>query len=214
MAKPAPLASAKSWHEAFDEQGRWPLRRWVERVWLKLGGPPVWITTARYKMPRPISISWKPAIRRGPADFERFENRVADLFAQPENPAGAGLQVMTIHKAKGLEFDTVILPGLGRHSKLEDKPLILFHEWREGGQFRMPDGAHRRNPRRTRRPLPVFTRHRQAERQMGARTPTLRRRHARQETASSHGARPLDRTGEPEPASDSMLRDLWPALSS
>ena len=38
---------------------------------------------------------------------------------------------MTIHKAKGLEFDTVIVPGLGRHSKLDDKPLVLFHEWRE-----------------------------------------------------------------------------------
>ncbi len=25
--------------EAFAEQGRWPLRRWVERVWMRLGGP-------------------------------------------------------------------------------------------------------------------------------------------------------------------------------
>ena len=49
-------------------------------------------------------------------DFDRFRKRVADLFAQPENPVGAGLHVMTIHKAKGLEFDTVIVPGLGRRS--------------------------------------------------------------------------------------------------
>ena len=42
---------------------------------------------------------------------------------------------MTIHKAKGLEFDTVIVPGLGRHSKPEDKPLVLFHEWRQGDDF-------------------------------------------------------------------------------
>src|SRR5205823_3419366 len=25
--------------DAFAEQGHWPLRRWVERVWIKLGGP-------------------------------------------------------------------------------------------------------------------------------------------------------------------------------
>ena len=36
------------------------------------------------------------------------------LFAQPDANAGQRLQLMTIHKAKGLEFDTVILPGLGR----------------------------------------------------------------------------------------------------
>ena len=69
-------------------------------------------------MPRPISISWKPRNRaRTCAISTASQNRVAELYAQPENPAGAGLHVMTIHKAKGLEFDTVIVPGLGRHSE-------------------------------------------------------------------------------------------------
>ena len=143
--------------EAFAEQGRWPLRRWVERVWMKLGGPAcLERAKARCKMPRPISISSKPSNpARTCAISSASQNRVADLFAQPENPAGAGLQVMTIHKAKGLEFDTVIVPGLGRHSKPDDKPLVLFHEWREDDRLRMPDGADRRNARRTRRALPV-----------------------------------------------------------
>ena len=47
------------------------------------------------------------------ADFEWFREQVNALFAQPDDSAGDRLQLMTIHKAKGLEFDSVILPGLG-----------------------------------------------------------------------------------------------------
>ena len=38
--------------------------------------------------------------------------------------------MMTIHKSKGLEFDTVILPGLGakRGGNNSDKPLVLWEE--------------------------------------------------------------------------------------
>jgi ATP-dependent helicase/nuclease subunit A len=38
----------------------------------------------------------------------------------------ARIQLMTIHKAKGLEFDTVILPGLGRRAPAPDKPLLRW----------------------------------------------------------------------------------------
>src|SRR5690606_30080136 len=37
-------------------------------------------------------------------------------------------QIMTIHKAKGLEFDYVILPGLGRRANSDDNPLIRWKE--------------------------------------------------------------------------------------
>jgi len=38
----------------------------------------------------------------------------------------ARLQIMTIHKAKGLEFDSVILPGLGKRAPNPDKPLLRW----------------------------------------------------------------------------------------
>ena len=37
---------------------------------------------------------------------------------------------MTIHKAKGLEFDTVILPGLGSIPRGDDQRLLLWLEHR------------------------------------------------------------------------------------
>ena len=45
---------------AFDEQGRWPLRRWVERVWMRLGGPAcLERAKARCRMRRRTSICWR-----------------------------------------------------------------------------------------------------------------------------------------------------------
>ena len=40
------------------------------------------------------------------------------------------VQLMTIHKSKGLQFDTVILPALERAARSEDKELLVWHEER------------------------------------------------------------------------------------
>jgi ATP-dependent helicase/nuclease subunit A len=121
--------------EAFAEQGRWPLRRWVERAWMKLGGPACLegdeaaLQDAATYFERLENEQSGSDLR----DFEHFRARLAGLFAQPDGSNGTWLEVMTIHKAKGLEFDTVILPGLGRTDKVDEDPLVVFHEWRENG---------------------------------------------------------------------------------
>jgi ATP-dependent exoDNAse (exonuclease V) beta subunit len=38
------------------------------------------------------------------------------------------VEVLTIHKAKGLEFDTVIVPGLGQKVRRDDRPPLLWRE--------------------------------------------------------------------------------------
>jgi ATP-dependent exoDNAse (exonuclease V) beta subunit len=38
------------------------------------------------------------------------------------------VQIMTIHKAKGLEFDTVLVPGLGRKTMNDSEKLLLWSE--------------------------------------------------------------------------------------
>jgi ATP-dependent exoDNAse (exonuclease V) beta subunit len=62
------------------------------------------------------------------ADPAAFEEGLAELYALPDVQADDGLQVMTIHKAKGLEFDTVIVPGLGRLPRADDTRLFLWME--------------------------------------------------------------------------------------
>ena len=47
---------------------------------------------------------------------------------QQSNNNQLPIQVLTIHKAKGLEFDHVIIPGLADTLKSEDKSILLWHE--------------------------------------------------------------------------------------
>ena len=68
------------------------------------------------------------------ADPAAFEEGLADLYALPDLQADERLEIMTIHKAKGLEFDTVIVPGLGRRSRGDDSKLFLWLEQPAAGE--------------------------------------------------------------------------------
>lgn len=61
-------------------------------------------------------------------DLDLLQQRVEKLYAAADVNAPQTLQIMTIHKAKGLEFDHVILPGLDRRSANDDKRLLAWVE--------------------------------------------------------------------------------------
>ena len=51
-----------------------------------------------------------------------------NLYAEPDASADKKLQVLTIYAAKGLQFDTVILPGLNRAPAGDDSKLLHWFE--------------------------------------------------------------------------------------
>jgi ATP-dependent exoDNAse (exonuclease V) beta subunit len=57
-------------------------------------------------------------------DWTLFTQAFQSRFSEQSAPAR--LQIMTIHKSKGLEFDTVFIPGLGAKASLPDRPLFRF----------------------------------------------------------------------------------------
>ena len=59
-------------------------------------------------------------------NIETIESMLKDSYA-PSQPSN--VKLMTIHQAKGLEFDVVILPGLGRAQRNEQAPLIQMQEF-------------------------------------------------------------------------------------
>ncbi len=115
--------------QAIAQRGHQPLRDWVEYTWLHLGGPAcVEDETALEDAAAYFDLLEGLAEGADLADFEWFREQVNALFAQPNAQAGERLQLMTIHKAKGLEFDTVILPGLGAIPRPDDPRLLLWLE--------------------------------------------------------------------------------------
>ncbi|MGH8120489.1 MAG: 3'-5' exonuclease, partial [Gammaproteobacteria bacterium] len=116
----------------FSGQRRRSLRRSVESVWISLGGPATIANETDLENANTY-LDLLDQFDRGGAlrDRERFIEGVEKLFAAPA-ATDDRLQIMTMHKAKGLEFDTVILPGLDRGSRAEEIQLLLWTEHPHG----------------------------------------------------------------------------------
>jgi len=58
-------------------------------------------------------------------NIETLQSMLKDLYAPSQS---ASVKLMTIHQAKGLEFETVIIPGLGKTGKSDSLALIQVQE--------------------------------------------------------------------------------------
>ena len=114
--------------EAFAFQGRVNISRWLRGVWLMLGGADCLWEKSDIVDVQAFFDCIEMLDRRGQFSLERMTIEIGKLFAAPD-AEGEHLQMMTIHKSKGLEFDTVILPGLGFTTGGNDeKPIVLWEE--------------------------------------------------------------------------------------
>ncbi len=119
--------------DALARRGRMPVRRWVESLWMALGGPACLDTRAQLEDAAAyLELLEQSTDGTQLRDETGFAADVARLHAPSDVEAGEELQLMTIHKAKGLEFDTVILPGLGRRARQDDPRLLRWLETMDG----------------------------------------------------------------------------------
>lgn len=111
--------------DALEASSRSDELTWKARaLWMTLGGMET-VDQAEFGDVRTVfSLLAKYTVEGDLVDPQAFFNAVEKLYATPK--AGA-VQIMTIHKSKGLEFDTVILPSLEKTGGRDDTPL--FH-WR------------------------------------------------------------------------------------
>lgn len=121
---------------AFGQRQRLPFRVWLEGLWMSLGGPAALADPRDFDLvDRFFDALEQYQVGAQPSAIGEFENTLRTLYAKPDS-ADSSLHLMTIHKSKGLEFDTVILPCLGKSTRGDDNPLLL---WRE---YLSDDGRH------------------------------------------------------------------------
>ena len=123
---------------SLSRRQRLPLRDWVENTWLLLGGP---ATVAYASLAENIEQFFNLLEEHDEGgdirDIHLFEAELQSLFGSGQVP-DAKLQIMTIHKAKGLEFHHVLIPGLDRRPRGNENPLLLWKEHiTTGGEDRL-----------------------------------------------------------------------------
>ncbi len=67
--------------------------------------------------------------------FDTIESHLQSLFALPDTRETAGkIELMTMHKSKGLEFDTVLLPSLGKKGRNNEEQILNWLQFRQDQQ--------------------------------------------------------------------------------
>lgn len=118
--------------ELIGKCGRILWRDLIEEAWLKLSGP--------------IFIENKKELEYAQTYFQLLEDnqnnilkfnsldiiqkKLTDLYPACKSTANKPINIhlMTIHKAKGLEFDHVIIPGINRPTRTDSRKLMLWFE--------------------------------------------------------------------------------------
>jgi len=204
---------------ALAARDRQDFASWVETTWLRLGGPSACDGADDLEHAQAFFtalMQWTA----GP-DWDGplgLTERLSELFAnQTEVPADA-VQIMTIHRAKGLEFDKVIVPGLGRRTRSDPEPLLRWLELP-----RDPDGSDLLmaplpgSTRRGREPLNEYLKSLQARRSAHERARLLYVA-ATRARSELHLIGELPEASDPDrpvaPASGTLLATLWPAIAA
>lgn len=114
---------------AFNHRERLSVAEIIAGLWSELLGPECLSSVAELNDAQRYFECLKELDGAGQSlDLKVLNERVEKLYAAADVSAPDGLQIMTIHKAKGLEFDHVILPGLDRKSANDDKRLLAWLE--------------------------------------------------------------------------------------
>lgn len=205
--------------EALEERQRRGLRDSVEALWLQLGGPATLADAVALDDAAAFFELLEELEAGGDlAEPAELEERLGEMFAPADPEADESLQVLTVHKAKGLEFDVVLAPGLGRAPRRDENRLLLWLERPRGGGradlLLAPLGPKGGEPD----PVYALVRDLEAERGRHERGRLLYVTVTRARESLhlfGHVEVKLDREGKPEavkPSKGSALAALWPAV--
>jgi len=112
------------------------VRDLLEMAWLRLSMPRMIDTTASLNVDSALALITSLE-EGGRINFPLLDERLQKLYAAPDASEAAQVELLTMHGAKGLQWDVVILPGLGYGGRQSDSPLLAFSDVPVAGGTRL-----------------------------------------------------------------------------
>lgn len=115
---------------AHAEMRKMPVRCWLERAWVRAGGSVIYSRPSDVRsLERFLDLVEEVHGDDLFCDWDELMIRAQDI----EDPGELPVKVMTIHRAKGLEFDTVIVPFLSRRGTIGlYRDLVMISKGKQG----------------------------------------------------------------------------------
>ena len=112
--------------EGLSQLEQAPLADWLEDVWLAVGAADAYpADELRHARAFFDALSERTASGEWQG-IGTLDSVLANLYAQPQARTATPVQVLTIHGAKGLEFDHVLVPSLDRERNRGREPLLRW----------------------------------------------------------------------------------------
>ncbi|WP_338879534.1 UvrD-helicase domain-containing protein [Achromobacter veterisilvae] len=113
-----------------NASGAMPFAAWVESLWRRLGGPGLYAGLSVANDAESLFQLVERLAPHGAIDPAALDAGIARLFAAPDaaDEDEGAVEIMTMHKSKGLQFETVILYGLHRAPRGDQPPLVRFEQ--------------------------------------------------------------------------------------
>ncbi len=106
-------------------RGRGDIRQEISYAWYLLGGPACLEEEYEIQNIQSYFNLLEKHTKKNKIDFEQLEQQLHTAYCS-HSPPNPQVQLMTIHKAKGLEFDVVILPSLEKKPAIDENRLLIW----------------------------------------------------------------------------------------
>ncbi|HWG76715.1 MAG TPA: UvrD-helicase domain-containing protein [Steroidobacteraceae bacterium] len=204
------------WPALLGAERALPLWQRVEHCWLRLGGPAIHRSEGERLDARRFLDALAQHEQPDALVGEALEPELLEALYSAEPPQVDAIEIMTMHAAKGLEWDVVILPGLGRCSARDTDPLLHWLELpRPSGGTELLLSPIRAGAQDAPASLATYIKRLRRERRRLERVRLLYVAATRaRRQLHLLGAIPIGADGTARPLAGSALHDLWPALGA